>query len=78
MKNEDVFKWANRYGLDKFPSELRAMIDDAYKLVKQEDDIYTSPKAAVPDAIHHTDLSEGLEYIQGWNDCRAEMLKGLK
>lgn len=30
---------------------------------------------AVPDAIHHTDLSESLEYIQGWNDCRAEMLK---
>jgi hypothetical protein len=31
---------------------------------------------AVPDAIHHTDTSETLEYIQGWNDCRAEMLKG--
>jgi hypothetical protein len=31
---------------------------------------------AVPDAIHHTDLSETLEYIQGWNDCRAEMLGG--
>jgi hypothetical protein len=33
---------------------------------------------AVPDAIHHTDMSESLEYIQGWNDCRAEMLKGMK
>jgi hypothetical protein len=33
---------------------------------------------AVPDAIHHTDTSETLEYIQGWNDCRAEMLKGMK
>ena len=31
---------------------------------------------AVPDAIHHTDTSETLEYIQGWNDCRAEMLRG--
>jgi hypothetical protein len=40
----------------------------------------TKPAAqpAVPDAIHHTDLSESLEYIQGWNDCRAEMLKGMK
>jgi hypothetical protein len=28
---------------------------------------------AVPDAI--TDNSESLEYIQGWNDCRAEMLR---
>jgi hypothetical protein len=34
--------------------------------------------APVPDAIHHTDLSEHPQYIEGWNDCRAEMLKGLK
>jgi tetratricopeptide (TPR) repeat protein len=33
---------------------------------------------AVPDAIHHTDTSETLEYIQGWNDCRAETLKMRK
>jgi len=31
---------------------------------------------AVPDAIHHTDLSEHPQYIEGWNDCRAEMLRG--
>jgi hypothetical protein len=34
--------------------------------------------APVPDAIHHTDLSEHPQYIEGWNDCRAEMLKGMK
>jgi hypothetical protein len=33
---------------------------------------------AVPDAIHHTDNSETLEYIQGWNDCRALMLEMRK
>jgi hypothetical protein len=51
--------------------------------------VYTTPPAqefvcstglchykAVPDAI--TDRSESPEYIQGWNDCRAEMLKGMK
>jgi hypothetical protein len=31
---------------------------------------------AVPDAI--TDDSESPEYRTGWNDCRAEMLKGMK
>jgi hypothetical protein len=33
-----------------------------------------SARAAVPDKI--TDNSESPEYIQGWNDCRAEMLGG--
>jgi hypothetical protein len=33
---------------------------------------------AVPDAIHHTDMSETLEYIQGWNDCRQAMLEMMK
>jgi hypothetical protein len=43
--------------------------------------LYTTPPAAqpaVPDAIHHTDLSEHPQYIEGRNDCRAEMLKGMK
>ena len=40
----------------------------------------TQPAAqpAVPDAIHHTDLSEHPEYIQGWNDCRQAMMEMMK
>jgi hypothetical protein len=39
---------------------------------------YTTPPAAqpaVPDAFG-TREGEHPEYIQGWNDCRAEILKG--
>ena len=32
----------------------------------------------LPDAIHHTDTSETLEYINGWNDCRQTMLEMMK
>ena len=41
---------------------------------------YTTPpvQPAVPDSIHHTDMSESLEYIQGWNDCRQAMLEMMK
>jgi hypothetical protein len=54
------------------------VIADGYTQERSWTPLYTTPPAAaVPDAIHHTDLSETLEYIQGWNDCRAEMLKGM-
>jgi hypothetical protein len=33
---------------------------------------------AVPDAIHHTDLSEHPRYIEGWNDCRQAMMEMMK
>jgi hypothetical protein len=38
--------------------------------------IYTSPTAAVPDAI--TDNGESVEYRSGWNDCRQAMMEMMK
>jgi hypothetical protein len=52
----------------------RALVDKAITAIKQA----LAAQPAVPDAIHHTDLSEHPQYIEGWNDCRAEMLKGMK
>jgi hypothetical protein len=74
---EDV-DWKEQYEKQKRRSDMW--------VAKYEKDIgpieYAAPAAAqpapVPDAIHHTDLSESLEYIQGWNDCRQAMLEMMK
>jgi hypothetical protein len=52
---------------------LTKKLGQAMTFAKEE---FAQPE--VPDAIHHTDTSETLEYIQGWNDCRAETLKMRK
>ena len=49
-----------------------------FALLIRADMLKTMPMPTVPDAIHHTDTSETLEYIQGWNDCRQLMLKMRK
>ena len=48
------------------------------KNVEHGEHLYTSPLAqpAVPDAFG-TREGEHPQYIEGWNDCRAEMLKGM-
>jgi hypothetical protein len=33
---------------------------------------------AVPDAMTSADIQEHIEYVAGWNDCRAAMLEMMK
>jgi hypothetical protein len=42
--------------------------------------LYTTPPAqpAVPDAMTSADIQEHIEYVAGWNDCRAAMLEMMK
>ena len=42
------------------------------------DPITPPAQPAVPDAMTSADIQEHIEYVAGWNDCRAEMLKGMK
>jgi hypothetical protein len=69
LKKVDVLMMAETHGIDPSTKGLYGFYIDC---------ISNQPAAqpVMPDAMHHTDLSETLEYIQGWNDCRAEMLRG--
>jgi hypothetical protein len=53
--------------------------DQQIYMAMQDKPLYTTPpeQPAVPDAFG-TREGEHPQYIQGWNDCRAEMLKGMK
>ena len=66
---EGVIKYA--------PSDVRVK-DFARAIEAKLKEKNATAQPAVPDAIHHTDTSETLEYIQGWNDCRALMLEMRK
>jgi hypothetical protein len=79
-----VKELADRYGLDTSMLGALRNFADAYHAS-------TTPPAAeftcstrlchykaLPDAIHHTDLSEHPEYISGWNDYRKAMLEMMK
>jgi len=68
---------------DKTPIEQQKAFvlgwNGALELLVKQGPLYTTPPAAaVPDAIHHTDLSEHPEYISGWNDYRQAMLEMMK
>ena len=73
------------WGNDMVVSDLAIDKDNTVSLYCERDQtakveaMFTPPAAqpAVPDAFG-TREGEHPQYIQGWNDCRAEMLKGMK
>jgi hypothetical protein len=69
LNEVDVLMMAETHGIDPNTKGLYGFYIDC---------ISNQPAAPIPDAIHHTDLSEHPQYIEGWNDCRAEMLKEMK
>jgi hypothetical protein len=46
-------------------------------LVKRLQDSRAAARPSIPDALTTAD-KESPEYTQGWNDCRAEMLRGRR
>jgi hypothetical protein len=70
----------NDYGggnVEWWQDYIRAELGRAYEHYQSQ--IATPPaQPAVPDAMTSADIQEHIEYVAGWNDCRAEMLKGMK
>jgi hypothetical protein len=52
---------------------LGDLMDNTEAKLKQKN---AAAQPAVPDAMTSADIQEHIEYVAGWNDCRAEMLKG--
>ena len=84
---QEPVAWLNgikRYEPEIFREDrIRMELDQSGEWVKYADVellIATPPAAqpAVPDALTSADIQEHIEYVAGWNDCRAEMLKGMK
>jgi hypothetical protein len=70
-----LMDWCKRNGI------APATQDSLFAMVKDARNKFATPPAAqpaVPDALTSADIQEHIEYVAGWNDCRAEMLKGMK
>jgi len=76
---QDDCKGLSKWLANKPDAKRRVREALAEQPAQQEPVAWIVPQQpTVPDLIHHTDTSETLEYIQGWNDCRAETLKMRK
>jgi hypothetical protein len=64
--------WLDVYGLGHHRSSFVEALKHFEELVRADE---RNQHPAVPDAFG-TREGEHPQYVQGWNDCRAEMLKG--
>ena len=71
-KLEDLPSTGDWLLINNAAAELRRLQADVERLST------TAAQPAIPDAIHHTDLSEHPRYISGWNDYRAAMMEMMK
>jgi hypothetical protein len=86
MNETDVSKWAKRHNLDRFPSELRAMISDALQLfgssepAAQRNPLTDKQIYAMCADFHSWSEWDGAGYQKMWLDlCRAiEDAHGIK
>jgi hypothetical protein len=69
LTDEEMLELFERYG-----HKTSALLV-AHEAKLREKNAASSP--TIPDALTRADC-EGPEYTSGWNDCRAEILKGMK
>lgn len=74
MTNTQIAALAHRAGFGEV-ADNQLRIEEFAKLKRFAEDVLALN--AVPDAFG-TREGEHPQYIEGWNDCRAEMLRGMK
>jgi hypothetical protein len=78
----DAIRWAIEQALAApVQTNIKTYLEkdnSQFKFSDYESDGMHHNKPAVPDAMTSADIQEHIEYVAGWNDCRAEMLKGMK
>ena len=59
-------------------AKMRGLSLDDARVEDWQDTTPPAAQPAVPDALTSADIEEHIEYVAGWNDCRAAMLEMMK
>jgi len=60
------------------PTTSHERLADCIRLIRAAQGSTPPAQPAVPDAMTSADIQEHIEYVAGWNDCRAAMLEMMK